>query len=82
MAITCFLPVESCITIMVTRMHVNDQLPVIVLGGAGGRIRGGRVLDYAGKSQRQLCRLLLSLMDKMDIRPKTFGDANRRLEEI
>jgi hypothetical protein len=71
-----------CSSMMAGAKHDNDQLPVIVLGGAGGRIRGGRVLDYTGKSERQLCRLFLSLMDKMDIRPKTFGDANRRLEEI
>jgi hypothetical protein len=71
-----------CSSMMAGAKHDNDRLPVIVLGGAGGRIQGGRVLDYNGKSERQLCRLFLSLMDKMDIRPKTFGDANRRLEEI
>jgi hypothetical protein len=71
-----------CSSMMAGAKHDNDQLPVIVLGGAGGRIRGGRVLDYTSKSERQLCRLFLSLMGKMDIRPKTFGDAKRQLEEI
>src|SRR5689334_6760524 len=28
---------------MLTGSHVNSQLPVILLGGAGGRIKGGRV---------------------------------------
>jgi len=29
--------------------HDNDQLPVIVLGGAGGRLKSGRALDYHEK---------------------------------
>src|SRR3982751_6131892 len=48
---------------MLTGSHDNSQLPVILLGGAGGRIKGGRVLDYSGKPERQLCRLYLSMMD-------------------
>ncbi len=27
--------------------HDNDQLPVIVLGRGGGRLSGGKVLDYS-----------------------------------
>src|SRR3954470_237309 len=71
-----------CSSMMVGARHDNDQLPVIVLGGAGGRIRGGRVIDYKDKAERQLCRLFMSMMDKMDIRPKTFGDATKPLEEV
>jgi hypothetical protein len=50
----------------------------------GGRAaqKGGRVLDYKGKPERQLCRLFMSMMDKMDVRPKTFGDAKMMLEEV
>src|SRR5580698_2432584 len=33
---------------MLNGNHDASQLPVVVLGGAGGRISGGRVLDYAG----------------------------------
>ncbi|MES2596337.1 MAG: DUF1552 domain-containing protein [Verrucomicrobiota bacterium] len=71
-----------CSSMMVGAKHNNDELPVIVLGGAGGRLKGGRVLDYQGKPERQLCRLFMSLMDKMDVRPKTFGDATSMLEEV
>jgi hypothetical protein len=71
-----------CSSMMAGAKHDNDQLPVIVLGGAGGRIQGGRVLDYVGKPERQLCRLFLSLMDKMAVRPKSFGDATRPLEAV
>ena len=71
-----------CSSMMVGAKHDNDQLPVIMLGGAGGRIKGGRVIDYKGKPERQLSRLFLSMMDKMDVRPKTFGDATMALEEV
>ena len=71
-----------CSSMMAGARHDNDQLPVIVLGGAGGRLKGGRALDYSGKPERQLCRLFLSMMDKMDVRPKTFGDAAKALEEV
>lgn len=72
----------SCSSMMAGAKHDNDQLPILLLGGAGGRIQGGRVLDYRGKRDRQLCRLFLSMMDKMDVRPKTFGDATMMLEEV
>jgi hypothetical protein len=71
-----------CSSMMAGAKHDNDQLPVILLGGAGGRIKGGRALDYTDKPERQLCRLFLSMMDKMDVRPKTFGDATAMLEEV
>lgn len=71
-----------CSSMMAGAKHDNDQLPVIVLGGAGGRLKGGRVLEYQGKSDRQLCRLFMSMMDKMEVRPKTFGDALTPLEEV
>ena len=71
-----------CSSMMAGAKHDNDQLPVIMLGGAGGRIRGGRVLDYKDKPERQLCRLFMSLMDKMDVHPKTFGDATTPLGEV
>ena len=71
-----------CSSMMAGARHDNDQLPVLLLGGAGGRLKGGRALDYAGKPDRQLCRLFMSLMDKMDVRPKTFGDAKAPLEEV
>lgn len=71
-----------CSSMMAGAKHDNDQLPVILLGGAGGRLQGGRVLDYRGKPDRQLCRLFLSMMDKVEVRPKTFGDATKPLEEV
>src|SRR3954453_7411512 len=54
---------------MMTGAHNADQLPVVMLGGGGGRIKGGRVIDYTGKPDRQMCRLYLSMMDKVNLHP-------------
>jgi len=67
---------------MLTGNHDATQLPVVLLGGAGGRIKGGRVLDYKEKPDRQMCRLYLSMMDKMEVQLPRFGDADRPLEEV
>jgi hypothetical protein len=67
---------------MLTGGHDARQLPVVLIGGAGGRIKGGRVLDYSGKPDRQMCRLYLSMMDKMNVRLPSFGDASRPLDEV
>jgi hypothetical protein len=67
---------------MLNGNHDANQLPVVMVGGGGGRIRGGRVLDYKDKPERQMCRLFLSMMDKMDVRPGSFGDGRQALEEL
>ena len=71
-----------CSSMMAGAKHDNDQLPMVVLGRAGGHLDTGRVLDYSGKPDRQMCRLYLSLMQKMGVRAQTFGDATAPLDEV
>ncbi|MEX0936892.1 MAG: DUF1552 domain-containing protein [Pirellulales bacterium] len=67
---------------MLTGSHDATQLPVVLLGGWGGRLEMGRVLDYSGKPNRKMCSLYLSLMDKYGIQLDEFGDSRERLAEI
>lgn len=67
---------------MLTGSHDATQLPVVVLGGAGGQIQGGRVLNYRDQSNRQMCRLFLSLMRKVGLNLDKFGDAIEPLAEV
>ncbi len=67
---------------MMTGNHDNDQLPVVLLGGAAAGVQGGRVLDYRADPQRQFCRLLLSLLGKFGVVMPRFGDATAPLAEI
>ena len=67
---------------MMSGSHDATQLPVIMVGGAGGKLQGGRVLDYREQPERQMCRLYLSIMNKMGVELDQFGDATRPLEEV
>ena len=67
---------------MIHGNHDANQLPVVMLGGGGGRIQGGRNLDYLGKPDRQMSRLYLTMMDKMGVHLDEFGDARKPLSEV
>ena len=64
--------------------HDNTRLPVLTVGGLGGALETGRVLDYskAGDDQRKLCSLHLSLMDRLGVELPRFGDADTRLASL
>ncbi|NBV21399.1 MAG: DUF1552 domain-containing protein [Proteobacteria bacterium] len=64
--------------------HDNSKLPVLTVGGLGGKLATGRVLDYRerGDENRKVCSLYLSLMDRMGVKRERFGDADRRLADL
>ncbi len=66
---------------MMTGGHDATQLPVVMLGKAGGKLETGRILDYRNQENRQMCRLFLTMMDKMDVHLNEFGDAKEPLSE-
>ncbi|HYH67356.1 MAG TPA: DUF1552 domain-containing protein [Urbifossiella sp.] len=61
--------------------HDSNKLPVVLVGGLGGTLQGGRALDYLnrGDANRKLCSLYLSILDRMGVRLDRFGDADTRL---
>lgn len=67
---------------MLNGHHDATQLPVVMLGTAGGRIKGGQNLNFLDDSNRQMCRLYLSMMDKMGVQLDRFGDATEPLHEV
>ncbi|MEE3371390.1 MAG: DUF1552 domain-containing protein [Planctomycetota bacterium] len=67
---------------MVHGNHDANQLPVVILGGAGGKLETGRTLDFLEKPDRKMCSLYLSMMDKMDVKLSHFGDSRQRLAGI
>ncbi len=66
---------------MLNGHHDATKLPVVMIGGGGG-IRGGQNLDYLADSNRQMCRLYLSMMGRMGVQLDRFGDATEPLPEV
>ncbi len=67
---------------MISGHHDATRLPVVMLGGGGGQIKGGQNLDYSGSEDRQMCRLYLSMMQRMGVQIDHFGDARESLPEV
>jgi Protein of unknown function (DUF1552) len=57
--------------------HSGDNLPLLVLGGGAGRLKGGRHLIYTGKPP--MANLLVTLMDKLDVPVDRIGGSTGRL---
>ena len=77
---------DNCCLMFVSNMwsgskHDSSKVPLLLAGGLGGTLSTGRVLDYTGQDDdsRKLCSLYLSLMDRMGVKLKQFGDADTTL---
>jgi hypothetical protein len=64
--------------------HDSTKLPLVLVGGLGGALQTGRVLEYTdrGDENRKLCSLYLSLADRMGLALPRFGDAETRLADV
>jgi hypothetical protein len=61
--------------------HDSGKVPLLLVGGLGGSLATGRVLNYLGRAdeERRLCGLYLSLLGRMGVRAERFGDATAPL---
>jgi hypothetical protein len=60
--------------------HDHYPLPNLVLGGAAGRMKGGRHLRYADRTP--MTNLLVSMLEKAGVQQETLGDSTGRLENL
>jgi hypothetical protein len=58
--------------------HNHDDLPILLLGGGGGTIPGGRHIKVPNETP--LMNLYLSLFDRMGAPTERFGDSTGRLK--
>jgi hypothetical protein len=61
-------------------VHDHVNLPIIVAGGAAGKMRGGRHIRYSEPTP--LANLHLTLLDKVGVRLDSFADSNGRMDEL
>ncbi len=63
--------------------HDSTQLPLVLAGGGGGTLRGGRCFEFDKEDEnRKLCRLHLALMERMGVATDRFGDADNPLPDL
>jgi hypothetical protein len=57
--------------------HSGDDLPLLLLGGGAGKLKGGRYLKYPDKPS--IANLLVTLMDKLDVPVERLGGSTGKL---
>src|SRR4029450_1834778 len=57
--------------------HSGVNLPLLVMGGGAGKLKGGRHLKYA--DQPSMANLLVTLMDKLGVPVERHGGSTGRL---
>jgi len=57
--------------------HSGENLPLLVVGGGSGRLKGGRHLHYPNKPSN--ANLLVTLMDKLDVPVERLGGSTGEL---
>jgi hypothetical protein len=61
-------------------VHDHVNLPVLIAGGAAGKVRGGRHLRY--QQPTPLANLHLTLLDRVGVRLDAFADSNGMVGEL
>jgi hypothetical protein len=61
------------------RLHNRENVPVLLAGGGGGTIQGGRHVHYRG---RPLADLFLALLDRVDAKLDRFADSTGPLPNL
>ncbi len=60
--------------------HDHSNLPIVVAGGAAGKMRGGRHIRY--EKPEPLSNLHLTLLNKVGVPLETFSDSTRQVDEL
>jgi hypothetical protein len=60
--------------------HSPVNLPLLLLGGAAGQIRGGRHIRYPANTP--LANLHITLLDKLGVRVERIADSTGELNEL
>jgi hypothetical protein len=61
-------------------VHDHVNLPILVAGGCGGNMQGGRHIKYAEPTP--LANLHLTLLDKVGVRLEAFADSKGKVKEL
>ena len=62
-------------------VHSQRNLPIIVAGGAAGRVKGGRFVRIPGE-QTPITNLYLAMLDKVGVPTEHLGDSTGKLNRL
>lgn len=68
-------------SLSVPTSHSQRNLPVLLAGGAAGRVAGGRHIAYAGDTT-PLTNLYLTMLDKVGVPTEKLGDSTGKLNRV
>ena len=60
--------------------HLHTNLPILLAGGAGGRLQGGRHIRV--EEETPLTNLQLSMLDKIGVATERLGDSSGQLTHL
>ncbi|MEP6536596.1 MAG: DUF1552 domain-containing protein [Bryobacteraceae bacterium] len=60
--------------------HTHHDLPLVLVGGASAKIKGGRHVRYAPDTPMN--NLLVSMLDKSGVPAESLGDSTGKLEQL
>src|SRR5207253_405586 len=63
-----------------SNVHDHGPLPILLAGGAAGRMKGGRHLKYPANTP--MANLLMTILDKAGIPQESVGDSTGFLSEV
>ena len=64
-----------------SNQHLHYDVPHVLVGGASGKLKGDRHLAFASRTV-PTGNLLLSILDKFDVKADSFGDSSGRLQGV
>jgi len=60
--------------------HTHHDLPLVLVGGAGCNVKGGRHIRYP--KETPMNNLLLTMLDKAGVPAQTLGDATGKIDQL
>jgi len=59
-------------------LHTHDNLPILLVGGAAGRLKGDRHIKL--KANTPLSNVMMAILDKAGVATDRFGESSGRIE--
>ena len=63
-------------------LHSPLNLPLVLVGGGNGTLKGDRHLKYADDAKTPVCNLLVTMLDKAGVKVDRFGDSTGDLTDL